>query len=155
MLHQFLSLPASVAAFLGEHLTLLTVSAALLAAAALLGRVVVLLAADRYPEPRHRPLALPAAPISAPPAPQLALAATPFDPLDVNTPLDEVEQFIRSLGHPTSGDLDEAWAEAHREDWARTRVAEEGKSWDTHLAKFSGAVLPRDDSDTRELEAVK
>lgn len=32
---------------------------------------------------------------------------------------------------------------ALREDWARRRVAAAGKSWATHLAKFSGAVVPR------------
>jgi hypothetical protein len=105
MLSFFLSAPAAVGAFLHEHMTLLVVVAAVLATAALLGRVVALLAADRYPEPRHRPLALPVAPISAPPAPQLALAATPFDPLDARTPLDEVEAFIRSLSEPIPSDL--------------------------------------------------
>lgn len=33
--------------------------------------------------------------------------------------------------------------EALREDWARGRVAAAGKSWTTHMAKFSGTVLPR------------
>lgn len=33
--------------------------------------------------------------------------------------------------------------EAVRENWARGRVAAAGKSWTTHMAKFSGAVLPR------------
>lgn len=35
------------------------------------------------------------------------------------------------------------YGEAQREDWARRTVAAAGKSWATHLAKFSGAVLPR------------
>jgi hypothetical protein len=35
------------------------------------------------------------------------------------------------------------YAEAVRENWARRTVAAAGKSWTTHLAKFSGAVLPR------------
>jgi hypothetical protein len=34
--------------------------------------------------------------------------------------------------------------EARREAWARRTVAAAGKSWATHLAKFSGAVLPRE-----------
>ena len=33
--------------------------------------------------------------------------------------------------------------EAHRENWARDQVAAAGKSWDTHMAKFDGTVLPR------------
>jgi hypothetical protein len=37
----------------------------------------------------------------------------------------------------------EAYAEARREDWARRTVRAAGKSWATHMAKFSGAVLPR------------
>jgi hypothetical protein len=37
----------------------------------------------------------------------------------------------------------ELYAEAVREAWARRTVAAAGKSWATHLAKFSGAVLPR------------
>ena len=40
----------------------------------------------------------------------------------------------------TSTDL---YSEAQREDWARGQVAAAGKSWTTHQAKFSGAVLPR------------
>jgi hypothetical protein len=43
--------------------------------------------------------------------------------------------------HPLA--LEEAWGEAHREAWARRTVAAAGKSWATHHAKFSGAVLPR------------
>ena len=39
--------------------------------------------------------------------------------------------------------LADTWAEAIRENWARDRVAAAGKNWSTHLAKFSGAVLPR------------
>jgi hypothetical protein len=39
--------------------------------------------------------------------------------------------------------LDELHAEAIREDWARRQVVAAGKSWETHVAKFSGAVLPR------------
>lgn len=46
-----------------------------------------------------------------------------------------------------AGSLDVAMGllhdEAAREDWARRRVAAAGKSWATHMAKFSGAVLPR------------
>lgn len=34
-------------------------------------------------------------------------------------------------------------SEAVREDWARRTVAAAGKSWETHLAKFDGTVLPR------------
>lgn len=51
----------------------------------------------------------------------------------------------------------EVWNEAHREHWARQRVAAEGFSWDTHMAKFSGAVLPRPflDEKTRELDHVR
>lgn len=37
----------------------------------------------------------------------------------------------------------DAYSEAIREDWARRVVAEAGKSWTTHRAKFSGAVVPR------------
>jgi hypothetical protein len=43
--------------------------------------------------------------------------------------------------HPLA--LEQAWDEAYREAWARRTVAAAGKSWSTHLAKFSGAVLPR------------
>lgn len=43
----------------------------------------------------------------------------------------------------TEGALFILWQEALREAWARRTVAAAGKSWDTHLAKFSGAVLPR------------
>ncbi len=38
----------------------------------------------------------------------------------------------------------EVYAEARREGWARDRVAAAGKSWVTHMAKFSGAVLRRE-----------
>jgi hypothetical protein len=38
----------------------------------------------------------------------------------------------------------EVFSEAVREGWARNQVAEAGKSWDTHMAKFSGAVIPRE-----------
>lgn len=132
----------------------LAATAALLAAMA---AVAVQIRNDRarQPEPRHRPgprpqLALPAAPVRELPIVPLADEPEPFNPL--TSPLDEVEAFIRSLGLLTPGDLDEAWSEALREDWARTRVAEAGHSWETHTAKFSGAVLPRDD--TRELEVI-
>lgn len=37
----------------------------------------------------------------------------------------------------------EVYAEARREDWARAQVAAAGKSWDTHMVKFGGTVLPR------------
>ncbi len=37
----------------------------------------------------------------------------------------------------------EVYAEAVREYWARRRVARFGKDWRTHMAKFSGTVLPR------------
>lgn len=30
-----------------------------------------------------------------------------------------------------------------RDDWARNQVAAAGKSWATHMAKFSGTVVPR------------
>ncbi len=46
-------------------------------------------------------------------------------------------------GRDTHPDLERAWDEAHREAWARRTVAAAGKDWRTHLAKFSGAVLPR------------
>jgi len=35
------------------------------------------------------------------------------------------------------------YSEAVREDWSRRTVAAAGKSWATHRAKFSGAVVPR------------
>lgn len=38
----------------------------------------------------------------------------------------------------------EVYAEARREGWARDRVAAAGHSWETHMAKFSGAVLRRE-----------
>jgi len=38
----------------------------------------------------------------------------------------------------------EVYGEAQREKWARTTVGKSGENWDTHLAKFSGAVLPRE-----------
>jgi hypothetical protein len=34
-------------------------------------------------------------------------------------------------------------AQALREDWARSRVAESGHSWATHMVKFDGTVVPR------------
>lgn len=37
--------------------------------------------------------------------------------------------------------------EASREDWARRRVAAEGKDWTTHMAKFSGTVVQREQPD--------
>lgn len=37
----------------------------------------------------------------------------------------------------------EVYAQARREDWARGAVAAAGKSWATHMMKFSGAVVPR------------
>lgn len=46
--------------------------------------------------------------------------------------------------------LAELHSEAVREDWARRTVAAAGKSWATHLAKFDGTVLPRDDHDDDE-----
>lgn len=39
--------------------------------------------------------------------------------------------------------LEQFWAEAIREKWARERVTEAGQSWETHMAKFDGTVLPR------------
>lgn len=39
--------------------------------------------------------------------------------------------------------MTEVYAEAQRESWARKTVAAAGKSWKTHMAKFSGAVMPR------------
>jgi hypothetical protein len=38
----------------------------------------------------------------------------------------------------------DVWDEAQRERWARAQVAAAGKSWGTHTAKFSGAVVPRE-----------
>ncbi len=35
------------------------------------------------------------------------------------------------------------YSEAVRENWARTQVAAAGKDWRTHMAKFSGAVIPQ------------
>lgn len=43
----------------------------------------------------------------------------------------------------TDWTVTEVYAEARREDWARGRVSKAGKSWATHLAKFSGAVVRR------------
>jgi hypothetical protein len=40
--------------------------------------------------------------------------------------------------------ITEQYSEAQREAWARRTVARAGKSWDTHMAKFSGAVVARD-----------
>jgi hypothetical protein len=37
----------------------------------------------------------------------------------------------------------DAPGEAVREDWARRQVARDGRPWDTHMAKFSGAVVQR------------
>lgn len=118
---------------------------AVAAAVALLTSVAYQLHRDRpAPPARHRPapkvmLALPAAPVREP---------APFDPLSPETTLDEVERFLDRLN------LEADWADANRENWARQRVADAGHSWDTHLAKFSGAVLPRED-DTRELDPVR
>jgi hypothetical protein len=47
-------------------------------------------------------------------------------------------------GHEVDWTVTPAYAEAQREAWARRTVRAAGKSWATHLAKFSGAVLPRD-----------
>lgn len=41
---------------------------------------------------------------------------------------------------------EQAWDEAHREDWARRVVAASGENWQTHLAKFDGTVLPREEA---------
>jgi formylmethanofuran:tetrahydromethanopterin formyltransferase len=40
------------------------------------------------------------------------------------------------------------YSEAVREGWARKTVAAAGKSWATHMAKFSGAVVPRERPET-------
>lgn len=52
------------------------------------------------------------------------------------------DQLYRVTGNRESA-MAELHGQAKREDWARKTVAAEGKSWTTHLAKFSGAVLPR------------
>lgn len=51
--------------------------------------------------------------------------------------------------------LEQVWGEAHRENWARRRVAEAGQSWETHLAKFDGTVLPRDAGARRAVSRVR
>lgn len=51
--------------------------------------------------------------------------------------------WVERYGREIDWTATEAWGEAHREDWARRTVAAAGKDWRTHLAKFSGAVLPR------------
>lgn len=50
---------------------------------------------------------------------------------------------MRRAGGMRSGAYDLLWDAAKREDWARGRVKAAGKSWDTHLAKMDGTVLPR------------
>lgn len=115
-------------------------------------------------------------------AAELTFAAD-FDPLDHDIPLAEVEMWTASWGDPlpsvrdlapisapplavafvmlplmeppaTDWTATETWSEAVREGWERATVTAAGKSWDTHMAKFSGAVLPREDSDTGELVAI-
>lgn len=44
--------------------------------------------------------------------------------------------------------ITETYSEAVREGWARRMVAAAGKSWKTHMTKFDGTVLPRQDEDT-------
>ena len=51
-----------------------------------------------------------------------------------------VERFGSGIDWTATG----LYGEAVREAWARSTVAAAGKDWRTHLAKFSGAVLPRD-----------
>lgn len=125
------------------------------------------------PQPRHRLTNAPTAyrprswdavtaeaiPISAPPAPP-----APFDPLDHRVPLAEVERWgsipddwYQPLLDPEITETPdwtatELWSQAVREGWARNQVAAAGESWDTHMAKFSGAVVPRED--TRELATI-
>lgn len=43
----------------------------------------------------------------------------------------------------TDWTVTDLYSEAVREKWARQQVAAAGKSWRTHMAKFSGVVLPR------------
>lgn len=75
----------------------------------------------------------------------------------VNPPADMIDQTITA-----------EYGAALREDWAREKVAAAGMSWETHTAKFTGAVLPRDDApatpddwfgvptdETRVLDAVQ
>lgn len=117
----------------------LAASLALVLVCAALANQIRLDRAQR-PAPRHRPAAVDhVAPHEAEPDPE------PFDPF--LSPLEEVERFLADL------EIERVWGEAHRENWARQQVADAGKSWETHMAKFSGAVLPRED-DTRELETI-
>jgi hypothetical protein len=44
--------------------------------------------------------------------------------------------------------------EAQREAWARRTVARAGKSWLTHTAKFTGAVVQRDNLDPALIATV-
>lgn len=51
--------------------------------------------------------------------------------------------WVERFGREVDWTATPVWGEAQREDWARRTVAAAGKDWRTHLAKFSGAVLPR------------
>jgi hypothetical protein len=58
--------------------------------------------------------------------------------------LDQVgPDWAHRFGQEVDWTVTEAYAEAQREAWARRTVVAAGKSWATHMAKFSGAVLPR------------
>lgn len=60
----------------------------------------------------------------------LATASTPYRP---NPP----------AVAPVDLTLTTEYQQARREAWARAKVADAGKSWTTHMTKFSGAVVPR------------
>jgi hypothetical protein len=51
--------------------------------------------------------------------------------------------WIERYGREIDWTATEVYAEARREDWARRTVRDAGQDWATHMAKFSGAVLPR------------
>lgn len=51
--------------------------------------------------------------------------------------------WVARFGADVDWTATEVYAEARREGWARRTVAAAGKSWDTHMAKFGGAVVPR------------
>jgi hypothetical protein len=52
--------------------------------------------------------------------------------------------WVRRYGHEVDWTVTSVYAEAQREAWARRTVRAAGKSWATHMAKFSGAVVPRE-----------
>jgi hypothetical protein len=137
----------------------LTVPLAAGAAVSLLAWVAYQLRLDRLAvTARHRPDLGPAAEAISEATANLPIGVIEpsiEDALDPRMPLDEVSEILAAMGVAdwraplTEWERAAGVSDAVREGWARDTVAAAGKSWDTHLAKFSGAVLPREMEDAQ------